>query len=93
MGYARLTALSNNANKMLIKEIFIYGLVGFSTLSMLAYTIHMFIGGVVSERTEKTVMVSAVLIGATILAFLAWDIIKRRRAHRSYTARANQKND
>jgi len=76
---------------MLIKEIFIYGLVGFSTLSMLAYTIHMFIGGVVSERIEKTVMVGAVLSGAVVLAFLARDIIRRRRAYQAYAEKSNQK--
>lgn len=77
---------------MQIKEIIIYGLVGISSLTMLAYTVHMFIGGMVSERTEKFVMLGAVVIGAIVLAVLAWDIIRRRRNYEAYEA-ANSKEE
>ncbi len=75
---------------MQIKEIIIYGLVGISSLTMLAYTVHMFIGGMVSEQTENLVMLGAVLIGAVVLGILAWDVIRRRRNYEAYMAESKE---
>ena len=62
-----------------MKEIIIYGLVALSSLTMLAYTVHMFIGGLVSEETESLVMGGAIIIAAIVMAFLARDVLRRRR--------------
>jgi threonine/homoserine/homoserine lactone efflux protein len=40
----------------------------------------MFIGGLVSRQTEYMIMALVTVIGVAVLAFLAWDVIKRRRA-------------
>ncbi len=71
---------------MQIKEIIIYSIVGISSLTMLAYTVHMFIGGLVSEQTENLIMGGVVLVGAIVLAFLARDIVLRRRRYDAYMA-------
>lgn len=63
-----------------MREIIIYGIVAISSLTMIAYTVRMFIGGLVSPSTEYTIMAIVTLIGATVLAFLTWDVVKRRRA-------------
>ncbi len=78
---------------MQIKEIVIYGLVGISSLTMLAYTVHMFIGGMVSEQTEKLIMAGAVLVGAIVLGLLAWDIVRRRRQYEAYVASSSKEED
>lgn len=62
-----------------MKEVIVYGIVAISSLILLGYTVHMFIGGIVSERTETIVMLIAILTGATVIGFMAWDIIRRRR--------------
>ncbi len=66
------------------KEIIIYSIVGISSLTLLAYTVHMFIGGLVSERTENTVMFIVVVIGAIAMGFMARNIVRRRRLHALY---------
>lgn len=54
-----------------MKEIIIYSLVALSSLTMLAYTVHMFIGGLVSEETESLIMAGVIIIAAIVMAFLA----------------------
>ncbi len=65
-----------------MKEIMIYTLVALSSLTMLAYTVHMFVGGLVSEDTEHALMIAVVVLGATAMAFMAWDVVKRRSSQR-----------
>lgn len=62
-----------------MKEVFILLFVAISSLSILGYSIHMFIGGLVSPQTEKIAIVTAVIIGAVILVLLGLDIIRQRR--------------
>ncbi len=66
-----------------MKEVIIYGLVAFSSLTMLAFTVHMFLGGLVDERTETLTMVAVTLIGAIVMAFLVWDVLRRRKGRKS----------
>jgi len=63
-----------------MKEAIIYSIIACTSLFLTGYVVHMFIGGLVSERTEKLAMIVVVSIAATVYAFLAWDVIKRRRA-------------
>ena len=62
-----------------MKEVIVYGVVAISSLILLGYTVHMFIGGIVSERTETIAMVIAMAIGAIVIGFMVWDVIRRRR--------------
>ncbi|NOZ54394.1 MAG: hypothetical protein GXP08_14890 [Gammaproteobacteria bacterium] len=64
---------------MNIREIIILLIIAVSSLSILGYSVHMFIGGLVSPQTEKISIVVACSIGAVILIFLGLDIIKQRR--------------
>lgn len=63
-----------------MKEVIVYGIVAVSSLVLLGYTVHMFIGGIVSERTENIAMAVVVVIGAVAIGFMAWDVIRRRRS-------------
>lgn len=62
-----------------MKEIIIYGIAATSSLILLAYTVHMFIGGLVSERTETIAMIVVTGIGAVGIGILAWKAVKIRR--------------
>jgi len=66
-----------------MKEAVIYSLVALSSLTMLAYTVHMFIGGLVSEETEFLITVGVVITAAVGIALLARDVIMRRKTHSS----------
>ena len=63
------------------KEILIYSIVAISSLVLFAYTVHMFVGGLVSEETEHAIMAAVVSLGAIAIGFMAWDVIKRRRSN------------
>ena len=62
-----------------MREIVILIIVAISSLFILGYSIHMFIGGLVSPQTEKISIIVAVAIGFVILLFLGLDIIRQRR--------------
>lgn len=62
-----------------MKEVIILLFVAISSLFILGYSIHMFIGGLVSPQTEKIAIVTAVIIGAVILVLLGLDIVRQRR--------------
>ena len=62
-----------------MKEALIYLTVAFAGLFILGYSIHMLIGGMVSEATEWSIIAGAVAVGAATMAVMAWDIVRRRR--------------
>jgi Mn2+/Fe2+ NRAMP family transporter len=64
---------------MSLKEIIILIVVSLSSLVILGYSIHMFIGGLVSESTERWSIVIACTLGAIIIGFLTVDIFRQRR--------------
>jgi threonine/homoserine/homoserine lactone efflux protein len=62
-----------------MKEIIILTSVAASSIFILGYSIHMLIGGLVSESTEQLIIIVACLIGVAVLAFMGWDIVRQRR--------------
>jgi len=64
-----------------MKEIFVYGVSGLASLFVFGYTVHMFVGGLVSEQTETILIAAVVLICAGVLGFIVWDTM-RRKSHR-----------
>ncbi|HKJ22287.1 MAG TPA: hypothetical protein VKA13_04300 [Gammaproteobacteria bacterium] len=60
-------------------EAFIYIIVAISSLTMITYVVHMFIGGLVSPGTEHSVMAVVLVVWASVIGVMAWDIIRRRR--------------
>ena len=65
---------------MSIKEALIYIMVAISSLFMITYVVHMFIGGLVSEGTEHSVMAVAFAVWACVIGAMAWDVVRRRRS-------------
>ncbi len=62
-----------------LKEILLYGLVSISSLCILAYTVHMFVGGLVEKETERLIMGGVVLTAATAMVFMVRDVLRVRR--------------
>ncbi len=65
---------------MSMREVLIYTLVAVSSLLMISYTVHMFVGGLVSDHSEHTIMAVAAGLWACVIGALAWDVVRRRRA-------------
>jgi hypothetical protein len=63
-----------------MKEIIILTLVACSSIFILGYSIHMLIGGLVSETTENWIIAGACATGVIILIYMGWDIVNQRRS-------------
>ncbi len=61
------------------KELLLYGTVAFASLVVTAFTVHMMVGGIVTEATEHLIMTGVCLVVLVVIAFMAWDVVKRRR--------------
>jgi hypothetical protein len=62
-----------------MKEIVLYAIAAISSVVVLGYTVHMFVGGLVQPETETRLIIIACIVGALIVGLLAWDVIRRRR--------------
>jgi hypothetical protein len=62
-----------------MKEIILLALVAISSIFILGYSLHMLIGGLVSPGTEQWIITVACVVGAIIVAFMGWDIVRQRR--------------
>jgi len=62
-----------------MKELIIYLLVATSTTVLMAYSVHMVLGGLVEESTEHRVMAVVVMLTVIAIGFMFWDVIKKRR--------------
>ncbi len=70
-----------------MREILVYVVVGLSSLITMSYVVHMFLGGLVSEDTEDLVTNLVRLVVLALLAFMAWDVVRRRRKARDEHSR------
>ena len=61
-----------------MKELIIYSIAAVSSLFVLGYTVHMFVGGLVSNTTENWLIAGACLVGAVVIGFMYWDVLRRR---------------
>ena len=66
----------------MLKEIILYGIAGISSLIVLGYSVHMFVGGLVSKQTENLLIILATFIGTAVIAYMIYDVVKRRKAMR-----------
>ena len=62
----------------MIGEILIYAIVAISSLFITGYAVHMFIGGLVSPEVEYELIAIVCLIITAVIAYMAWDVFKRR---------------
>ncbi|HLA74408.1 MAG TPA: hypothetical protein VJM76_00665 [Gammaproteobacteria bacterium] len=62
-----------------IKELFIYALVAVSALTIMGFSVHMLVGGLVNQTTEYAIIVGVCFAGALAIAYMAWDVVRRRQ--------------
>jgi hypothetical protein len=60
-------------------EILIYLTIALGSLIMMGYTVHMFVGGLVSAETEYLLIAFTCLSVACIIGYMAWDVIQKRK--------------
>jgi len=65
-----------------MKEVIFYLIAAVTSLVVLGYSVHMFVGGLVDPDTERWLIGGACVIGATVVAMMGWDVVRRRRARR-----------
>jgi hypothetical protein len=61
------------------KEVFVYLMIGASSLLMISYLPHMFLTGYVEDSTVSKVQIGITIIWAIGLIFIGMDIVKKRR--------------
>src|SRR3569832_1225820 len=71
-----------------MREIIVYGMAATNSLILLAYTVHMFVGGLVSERTENIAKIDETGIGAIAIALLARRAISIRLGEKNQDKQA-----
>jgi len=65
-----------------MKEALIYLVVALSSLLVMSYAVHMLVGGLVTPETEYALIETTLLIGVGAIAYMAWDVIRRRRGRK-----------
>ena len=63
-------------------EILIYLAVAIGSLLMMSYTVHMFVGGLVSSETEYFLIALMCLSVAGIIGYMAWDVVQKRKGRK-----------
>lgn len=62
-----------------MKEIVVYAIAAVAGLAILAYSLHMFVGGLVSPELEKLIIIGGTLIGVIVIGLMVRDVIQTRR--------------
>ncbi len=57
-----------------MRRLATFALGGLGFLFILGYSIHMFVGGLVSRTTETVAIAVAEVIGAVVLGVILWDL-------------------
>lgn len=65
-----------------MKEILLYAIAAVSSIVVLGYSVHMFVGGLVTRETEILLITIACTVGTIVIGVMAWDVIRRRKKSR-----------
>lgn len=76
-----ITGLSRQL-KDAMTEILIYLAIAIGSLLMMSYTVHMFVGGLVSTETEYFLIAVTCLGVVGIIGYMTWDVIQKRKGRR-----------
>ncbi|MDQ6951884.1 MAG: hypothetical protein Q9M26_09500 [Mariprofundales bacterium] len=61
-----------------MKEALIYLISAIASLIVLGYSVHILIGGMVSEQTETIAITIAMIAGAGVIGWMVRDVLRRR---------------
>ncbi len=62
----------------MIVELLIFLLAAICGLFITGFAVHMFIGGLVGSETEYQIIAIVCFMAASVIAYMAWDVIERR---------------
>lgn len=60
-----------------MRAIIMYAIGAIAFLAILGYSVHMFIGGLVTPNVEYTVTAAVIILGAIAISWMTWDILHR----------------
>ncbi|MDX8391036.1 MAG: hypothetical protein R8K53_00455 [Mariprofundaceae bacterium] len=63
-----------------MRELIVYGISGVASLFIFGYTVHMFVGGLVSEQTETILIAIVVIVAAVAETYLFRDAMRGRHS-------------
>jgi len=61
-----------------MRELLVYGVSGLAAVFIFGYSVHMFVGGLVSARTEIMLIIAVVLLAALGIGYLLWNALSNR---------------
>ncbi len=59
-------------------EILIFLVAGIGALLIAGYSVHMFIGGLVSNDSEQRIIFIVCTLVFCVMAYMAWDVVQKR---------------
>jgi len=62
-----------------MKEFLVYGISTLASLFIFGYCVHIFVGGLVSEKVEIGLIVAVVLISGAVIVWLLRDSLRHRQ--------------
>jgi len=62
-----------------MKELLVFGISSLAALFIFGYSVHMFVGGLVSEEMELSLIIGVVLISAAAIGYFLWETFRNRR--------------
>ncbi|MDQ6964480.1 MAG: hypothetical protein Q9M13_06130 [Mariprofundales bacterium] len=65
-----------------MKELAIYAISGVASLFILGYSVHILVGGLVSEQTEMVAIGLVVLADIAVMGWMVRDVIRQREQGR-----------
>jgi len=65
-----------------MKEMLIYLFVAVSSLIIMGYAVHMFVGGLISEQVEHWLITVVCVIVSGVMGYMIRDIVVQRRSER-----------
>jgi hypothetical protein len=66
-----------------VKELILYLIAAVSSLTLMGYSVHMFVSGLVTVQTERWLIIGACAVGAAVIGLMIWDVLRRRRKGRA----------
>lgn len=76
--FTNVDCLRYDPHHGVMRVIIMYAIGATASLTILGYTVHMFLGGVVTPATEQIVTLIVVGLGAIAIFWMTWDILRHR---------------
>ncbi len=76
--FTNVDCLRYDPHHAAMRAIIMYVIGVAASLAILGYTVHMFLGGIVTPATEQIITLIVICLGAIAIFWMTWDILRRR---------------